>query len=131
VFSIAIAFPPLVIIRASVAAVWLYEGLWCKILGRVPSQVAVVTAVPRLGPRFGALFLKILGIVEVAFAVWVMAGIAPGMCAIVQTALLVVLNANGLLWARRIIHEPGGMVIKNIAFLVLIWVCGAISGGPR
>jgi hypothetical protein len=131
VLSIAVAFPPLVIIRASVAAVWLYEGLWCKILGRVPSQVAVVTAVPRLGPRFGALFLKTLGIVEVALAVWVMVGIAPGMCAIVQTALLVVLNVNGLLWARRIIHEPGGMVIKNIAFLVLVWVCGAISGGPQ
>ena len=127
--SIAMVFPPLVIIRASVAAVWLYEGLWCKILGRVQSQVEVVTAVPRLGPRFGSPFLKALGIVEVALAVWVMAGIAPGMCAIVQTALLVVLNANGLLWAHHIIHEPAGMVVKNIAFLVLVWVCGAIPGG--
>jgi hypothetical protein len=58
-----------------------------------------------------------------------MAGIAPGMCAIVQMALLVVLNANGLLWARHIIHEPAGMVVKNIAFLVLVWVCGALPGG--
>ncbi|HVA71676.1 MAG TPA: DoxX-like family protein [Candidatus Limnocylindrales bacterium] len=125
----AVVFPPLIIIRASVAAVWLYEGLWCKILGRVQSQVAVVTAVPRLGLRFGWPFLKALGIMEVALAVWVMAGIAPGICAIVQTALLVALNANGLLWARRIIHEPAGMVVKNIAFLVLVWVCGAIPGG--
>ena len=39
------------------------------------------------------------------------------------------LNANGLVWARRIIHEPAGMVVKNIAFLVLVWVCGAIPGG--
>ena len=124
----AIAFPPLIIIRASIAAVWLYEGLWCKILGRVHSQVEVVTAVPRLGLRFGWPFLKALGIVEVALAVWVMAGISPGMCAIMQTALLVVLNANGLLWARRIIHEPAGMVVKNIAFLVLVWVCGALPG---
>lgn len=127
--SITIAFPPLVIIRASVAAVWLYEGLWCKLLGRVQSQVQVVTAVPRLGPRYGLLFLKGLGVVEVALAAWVMAGIAPGLCAIVETALLILLNANGLLWARRIIHEPAGMVVKNIAFLVLVWVCGAIPGG--
>jgi DoxX-like family len=129
VLSVAIVFPPLVIVRASVAAVWLYEGLWCKILGRVPSQVEVVTAVPRLGPRFGSPFLKALGTVEVALAVWVMAGIAPGVAVIVQTGLLVVLNANGLLWARRIIHEPAGMVVKNIAFLVLVWVCGAMPGG--
>jgi hypothetical protein len=126
--SITIAFPPLVIIRASVAAVWLYEGLWCKLLGGVQSQVEVVTAVPRLGPRYGLLFLKGLGFVEVGLAAWVMAGIAPGLCAIVETALLVLLNANGLLWARRIIHEPAGMVVKNIAFLVLVWVCGAIPG---
>ena len=127
--SIAITLPPLVIIRASVAAVWLYEGLWCKVLGRMQSQVAVVTAVPRLGPRFGSPFLKVLGIVEIALAVWVMAGIVPGACAIVQTALLVALNASGLLWARHIIHEPAGMVVKNVAFLVLVWVCGAIPGG--
>jgi len=129
VYSNAILFPPLVLIRASVAAVWLYEGLWCKILGRVQSQVEVVTAVPRLGPRFGWAFLKALGIVELALAIWVMAGIGPVTCAIVQTALLVLLNANGLLWARHIIHEPAGMVVKNIAFLVLVWVCGAIPAG--
>lgn len=126
--SIAILFPPLVVIRTSIAAVWLYEGLWCKILGRVQSQVEVVAAVPHLGLRFGASFLKALGIFEVGLAVWVMAGIAPGICAMVQTALLVVLNANGLVWARRIIHEPVGMVVKNVAFLVLVWVCGAIPG---
>ena len=127
--DIAIAFPPLMVIRMSVAAVWLYEGLWCKVLGRVRSQVDVVTAVPRLGPRFGAPFLKTLGVVEMALAVWVLSGIAPGLCAIVQTCLLVALNANGLMWARHIIHEPAGMVVKNIAFLVLVWVGGAIPGG--
>jgi DoxX-like family len=124
--SITIALPPLVIIRASVAAVWLYEGLWCKLLGRVPSQLEVVTAVPRLGPRYGLFFLKVLGAVEVGLAGWVMAGITPGLCAIVQAALLIVLNANGLVWARQIIHDPGGMVVKNVAFLLLVWVCGAL-----
>ena len=127
--DIAIAFPPLVLIRASVAAVWLYEGLWCKIFGRIQSQVAVVTAVPRLGPRFGRPFLKTLGVVEVGLAVWVMTGIAPGVCAILQTALLLLLNVNGLLWARHIIHDPAGMLVKNVAFLVLVWVSGATPGG--
>jgi uncharacterized membrane protein YphA (DoxX/SURF4 family) len=124
-----VVFPSIVVIRASIAAVWLYEGLWCKILGRMPSQVEVVVAVPRLGPRFGRAFLKALGVVEVAIAVWVMLGMAPGLCAIVQTALLVVLNANGLVWARHIIHDPAGMIVKNAAFLVLVWVGGALPGG--
>jgi uncharacterized membrane protein YphA (DoxX/SURF4 family) len=125
----AIVLPPLLALRASVAAVWVYEGLWCKILGRVPSQVDVVTAVPRLGARFAKPLLKVLGFAEVVLALWVMSGVAPGASAIVQTALLVTLNANGLVWARHIIREPAGMVIKNIAFLMLVWVCGAAAGG--
>jgi hypothetical protein len=76
-------------------------------------------------------FLKLLGAAEVMIAVWVMLGITPGLCAIVQTALLVVLNVNGLVWARHIIHDPVGMVVKNTAFLVLVWVCGALAGGQR
>jgi len=131
VHDIVIMFPPLVILRAGVAAVWLYEGVWCKILGRVQSQVEVVTAVPRLGPRFGSLFLKVLGVVEAALAAWVIAGISPGVCAIVETSLLVLLNTNGLLWARHIIHEPFGMVVKNFSFLLLVWVCGALPRGPH
>ena len=126
--DLGIAFPPLVLIRASVAAVWLYEGLWCKILGRMQSQLQVVKAVPRLGALFGSPFLKLLGVVEVLLAVWVMAGIAPGTCSVVETAFLVVLNVNGLLWARRLIHDPAGMIVKNIAFLMLAWICGAIPG---
>ncbi len=128
-YSFTTPFPPLVLIRASIAAVWLYEGLWCKILGRAASQADVVEAVPRLGPRFGLLFLKALGTVEFLLALWVACGIAPGACAIVQTVLLLTLNANGLLWARHIIHEPAGMIVKNIAFLVLVWIGGAIPGG--
>jgi len=36
--------------------------------------------------------------------------------------LLIALNGNGLLWARHIIPDPGGMIVKNFAFLVLVWV---------
>jgi uncharacterized membrane protein YphA (DoxX/SURF4 family) len=128
VHDIRIAFPPLIVIQISVAAVWLYEGFWCKILGRLPSQLQVVKAVPCLGPLFGSPFLKALGVVEVALGIWVLSGIAPATCAVVETVFLVVLNVNGLLWARRLIHDPAGMIFKNIAFLMLAWICGAIPG---
>jgi uncharacterized membrane protein YphA (DoxX/SURF4 family) len=126
VHDISIAFPPLLLIRASIAAVWLYEGFWCKIVGRMPSQVEVVSAVPRLGARFGPAFLKVLGVAEAVVALRVLSGIAPRLCAIVQVVLLAALNINGLLWARHIIHDPAGMIVKNIAFLVLVWISGAL-----
>jgi uncharacterized membrane protein YphA (DoxX/SURF4 family) len=118
--------PPFWLIHVAVALVWLYEGLWCKLLGREPHQRNVVEAVPKLGPKIGAAFLKVLGVVEVAMGIWVLTGISPVLCAAAQTALLVTLNANGILWARHIIHDPAGMVVKNFSFLVLAWVGGSL-----
>jgi hypothetical protein len=124
----SLALPPLVLLRSAVAAVWLYEGLWCKLLGRERRQVQVVEAVPVLGPVIGRHFLRALGVVETGLAAWVLSGMAPGLCAITQVTLLVALNTSGLLWARHIIHDPGGMVVKNVSFLLLAWVAAAMSG---
>ena len=117
--------PPLWLIRAAVAGVWLYEGLWCKLLNGEPGQVQVVEAVPGYGPRIGVAFLKTLGVAEVLLAAWVLSGISPVLCALIQTALLISLNSCGLIWARRIIHDPPGMLVKNAAFLVLAWVAAS------
>jgi DoxX-like family len=118
--------PPPWLIHVAVSCVWLYEGLWCKLLNGEPRQVQVVEAVPRYGPRVGLAFLKLLGTIEVGLAMWALSDIAPLVCALVQTALLITLNAGGLLWARHIIHDPAGMVVKNFAFLVLVWVSASI-----
>lgn len=122
--------PPYWLIRVAVAAVWLYEGLWCKLLRGEPREFEVVKAVPRYGERFGVPFLLTLGAAEVAIGVWVLSGFRPLLCAIVQTVLLVSLNANGLAWSRHLIHDPRGMVVKNFAFLILAWVAAAIPASP-
>jgi len=120
--------PPFWLIRVAVATVWLYEGLWCKLLRGQPHEFEVVAAVPRYGPRFGAHFLRTLGVVEIGVALWTLSALSPVLCAAFQTLLLVALNASGLMWARRIIHDPAGMVVKNFAFLVLVWVCASLPG---
>jgi hypothetical protein len=120
--------PPRWLIRVAVAAVWLYEGLWCKLLRGQPHEFAIVDAVPYFGPRIGVPFLLTLGVVEVGLAAWTLIAVSPVLCAIAQTLLLVALNGNGLLWARRLIPDPGGMIVKNFAFLVLVWVCAGLPG---
>ena len=120
--------PPLWLIHIAVAAVWFYEGLWCKILNRQPRQLRVVEAMPLHGPHIESELLRLLGVVETAIGVWVLTGSAPILCASAQTTLLVTLNACGLLWARRLIEDPGGMVVKNLAFIVLVWVSASFPG---
>jgi DoxX-like family len=122
--------PPLWLIRAAVAAVWLYEGLWCKLLRGQPHELNVVAAVPRLGPQRGAVFLQALGVAEVALAVWTLSTTAPLVCAAAQTLMLIALNVGGLIWARHIIHDPAGMIVKNFAFLVLAWVAASLPARP-
>lgn len=122
------SLPPAWLIRGAIAAVWLYEGLWCKLLRGQPHEFQVVEAVPYFGPRVGSLVLQMLGAMEVGLAIWVLSATAPLPCAVAQTLLLVTLNVNGLLWARHLIHDPTGMVVKNFAFLVLVWVSAGVAG---
>jgi hypothetical protein len=120
--------PPLWLIHIAVAAVWFYEGLWCKLLGGEPHQLQVVAAVPIIGSRATHGFLRALGVVEVAIGAWVLCGTAPIACAVTQTALLAAMNAGGLVWARDRIHDAAGMIVKNVAFLVLAWVSASFPG---
>jgi uncharacterized membrane protein YphA (DoxX/SURF4 family) len=117
------------LIRASIALVWLYEGLWCKILGGVPRQAEVLAAAPFIGPAAARLALIALGLAECGIAVWVLSGRRMRQAALVQTVLLILMNAGGLVWARSQIPDPGGMIVQNLAFLVLIWV--AAEDGPH
>jgi len=121
--------PPSWLIRLAVAAVWLYEGLWCKLLGGDPNQLEVVKAAP-FGQRIGRAFLFALGFVEVAIGLWTLSGVLPVWCALLQTALLVGLNTSGLIFSRRLIHDPPGMVVKNFALLVLAWVAASLPRWP-
>jgi hypothetical protein len=116
------AMPDPKLIRASIALVWLYEGLWCKLLGGVQHQAAVVAAVPFLGPAAARAALMALGLIECGIAGWVLSGRGMRSAAVVQTGMLIGMNAGGLIWAWRLLPDPGGMIVQNIAFLVLVWV---------
>lgn len=107
--------------RSAIALVWLYEGLWCKVLGRMPHQEEVIAAHP-LFRSWAHQALVLLGLLEIAIAAWALSGWQAFWSAVVQTGLLATMNVNGLLFARHSIPDPGGMVTKNFAFLVLVWV---------
>src|SRR4051794_33541450 len=139
------------------AAVWLHQGLWCKVLGRDPTHRAVLGTVPGLrgpnaetglrgpnaetglrgpnaetglrGPnaetglagRRAAVATTVLGLAETALAVGVAAGGRRRWVAGLQTALVAAFNAGGLVLGRQHIEHPGRLVIRNGAFLALIW----------
>jgi uncharacterized membrane protein YphA (DoxX/SURF4 family) len=110
------------LIRLAIALVWLYQGLWCKVLGGVPRHQAVISAVPFIGSEAGHRTLLALGLLECGIGLWVLSGRWMRQVAIVQTALLAAMNAGGLIWAAHLIPDPAGMVLQNFTFLLLIWI---------
>lgn len=110
------------LIRVAIALVWFYQGLWCKVLGGVPHHEAVIAAVPFIGSAGGHITLIALGLLECGIGLWVLSGRWRREAAIVQTVLLIAMNAGGLIWAARLIPDPAGMILQNFAFLLLIWV---------
>lgn len=119
------------LLRLPIVLVWLYQGLWCKLLGGMPHHQAIVSAVPFLPPAGAHAFLLALGAAEVLLGLWVLSGRALRLAALVQTALLLAMNTGGLLWGRASIVDPAGMVLQNLVFLTLIWVvAGEFSWQP-
>ena len=110
------------LIRLSIALVWFYQGFWCKVCGGSAAHVAVISSVPFIGSEFGRIALITLGLGECCIAAWVLSGRRMREAAMMQTVLLIAMNAGGLIWAWRLIPDPVGMILQNCAFLLLIWV---------
>jgi uncharacterized membrane protein YphA (DoxX/SURF4 family) len=105
----------------AIAAVWLYQGGWCKLVAPNKRHLRIVADLPGVGPAHARKVLALVGSAEVALAAWVLSGRAPRTAAAAQTALLGAMNGGGLLFSRGTIHEPANMVTQNLALVALIW----------
>jgi uncharacterized membrane protein YphA (DoxX/SURF4 family) len=108
--------------RAAIAVVWLYQGLWCKLLARCPSHAAIVRALPPPVGSAAALVLTTIGAIEVILAIWVVSGWRSRSAAAAQTMLVIVMNAGGLVWGRSEMADPFGTVVNNVILLTLAWI---------
>jgi uncharacterized membrane protein YphA (DoxX/SURF4 family) len=120
--------PSLLLPRIAIASVWIYQGFWCKLLGHAPHHQKIVETAPFLGPFRARQALVALGVLECVVAAWVLSGIRAREAAVMQTLLLLSMNTAGLLWARRLIFDPVGMLLQNIVFLLLAWIVAGELG---
>ena len=116
----------LLFIRGSIALVWLYQGLWCKLLVRESRHQAIIRAVPYLEGVQGRAALFTLGAAEVSMGAWAASGWRAPEAALVQTGLVLLMNGGGIIWARQIIPDLVGMLVQNFVFLTLVWVAAGL-----
>jgi hypothetical protein len=103
----------------AIGAVWVFHGLYSKLLHGVPRHEEIVGRV--LGEGVAAPATLAIGVLEVALGVWAFTGRRRRACALVQTLALVAMNALEIALARDLLLSPIGMLALNAAFLALVW----------
>ena len=93
------------IITFIVSAVWIGNGLFCKLLNLVPRHQQIVARI--LGTAHAFTFTKAIGAAEVLMALWIISSVKSRLNAIVQILVIAVMNAiefieapDLLLWGR-------------------------------
>ncbi len=104
----------------AIGAIWLFHGLYSKILNGIPRHRLIVGRV--LGNNFAGVATKLIGLLEVLLGLWVFSGRERTGCAIVQTLAIVGMNTLEILLADDLLISAIGMVILNLGFLSMIWL---------
>lgn len=102
-----------------IGSVWVFHGLYSKILNRIPRHRLIVGRI--LGAKLAAPATIFIGSMEVLLGLWVFTGWQRPACALVQTAALVAMNTLEILRARDLLISAAGMVLLNLALLALVW----------
>ena len=77
-------------LRILFAAVWLVNGVWCKIMDGVPRHREIVARL--LGDEHSLLLTRMIGLGEVCMAVWILSGIRWKWSCAAQIAAVAVMN---------------------------------------
>ena len=114
--------------RYGIASVWLFHGLFGKVLGLIPRHRLIVARV--LGEDVSGAATRAIGIAEILLALWVASGRFPRLCAAAITLALAAMNTLEVLYARDLLLAPAGMVAANAALVGVAWYL-AIADRPR
>jgi uncharacterized membrane protein YphA (DoxX/SURF4 family) len=107
------------ILTALIGSVWVFHGLWSKVLGQIPRHELIVGRI--LGDAWAGPATLAIGACEILLGIWVFTGLFRRTCATVQTIALVFMNALEIALARDLLISAPGMIALNLAFLTLVW----------
>ena len=93
------------ILTCAIAAIWLINGFFCKVLNLVPRHQQIVASILQI--NHSRLITIVIGILESFMAFWIVSGFKSRLNAIVQIVIIGTMNGlefflapNLLLWGR-------------------------------
>ena len=107
------------VLGMAIASVWVFHGLYSKILLGVPRHRQIVGRV--LGEGIAGPATLTVGFLEVLLGIWILTGRKRTVCALVQTGAIFGMNTLEILLAKDLLISATGMVALNMIFLAVVW----------
>lgn len=120
---------PRILLKPAIASVWAVNGLVNKILGFVPRHRLIVGRI--LGDDISARAVIVIGVLEVLIALWVLSGIKPRLCAVLQAVTVASMNILEIILAPDLLLFGTGNVIPGIIFISLVLFDGFYPGEKK
>jgi hypothetical protein len=104
------------ILNYPIAAVWLINGLFCKVLGFVPRHEEIVGRI--LGNDHAKFLTVLIGLAEIGMTIWILSRFKPKLNAVFQIAIVATMNIiefilvpDLLLWGRANLIFAGVFIL--------------------
>lgn len=112
-------------LRLTVALVWLYQGLWLKMIAKDAHHLAIVSSVGFSSPETAML---LIGLGETLLGLGVLSGLFHRFVAVFQILLLLAMNLSGIFFGGGNVAAPFGLLLGNLPLVM----CAAAIGlyGP-
>jgi DoxX-like family len=101
-----------------IAAIWIANGLVCKVLNLVPRHQEIVTNI--LGSEHPRLLTVSIGVAEIAMAGWILSGIHKRLNVIVQIVLIATMNTIEIFLVPELLLW--GKTNALFAFLLIVLI---------
>ncbi len=102
-----------------IAAVWIGNGLFCKVLNFVPRHQQIVERI--LNTEHARLVTLLIGISEIAMAVWILNGMRSRINAVAQILGIATMNTLEFFLARDLLLWGKANVLFAFMFILLIF----------
>lgn len=108
------------ILNTAIAFVWLFSGVYCKLLDLEPRHRAIVARV--LGEDMAGWATTAIGALEVLMGLWVLTRITPRLCAVTQILVVAAMNILEFFLAPDLLLFGHLNALFAFFFLVIVYV---------
>lgn len=107
------------IITYLISAVWLVNGLFCKVLNMVPRHQEIVARI--LSNTYAPELIMFIGFAEVLMVIWILSGFQFKLNAITQIVIVLIMNSIEFYFASDVLLWGGFNFVFAVLFVSLVY----------